>query len=65
MKKENSSSLISLINEWNPGCNYHCSFCAWGVIWKDKRHSTCPLDIVKNMVYTKERVPKDWEQLHG
>lgn len=65
MTKENINILIKLLNEWNPNCKGDCYNCEWGIIHTTYDSCCCPLDFVRDMIYTKENNPDFWNKALG
>ena len=57
--------LIDLINRWEPNCQGRCNRCEFSVQKFPFNQKMCPLNYVKNMIYMKNKFPKDWQEICG
>lgn len=59
--------LYNLITNFNNNldCNWDCGNCEYGIMRSYGDSFSCPLDLVKDMIFQKFVNPEKWEQLHG
>lgn len=67
MKKREQKELINLLDSFskNLDCNWNCGNCEYGILRGYGDSWSCPLDLVKDMIFQKFVNPDEWRRLHG